>query len=144
MTMPVAEITQLPGQSSRLFDNEAVTYERGLSEITTASLISPEDALLIRVSPALPDHILLGSLGDGRLRVQSPITVKLIKEDQHVIAEATELDEFGFGTNLSEALRDLQGAIVELYFTLEAEQDRLGPDLQRIRATLQHKLLRRS
>jgi len=142
--MQVIEITQLPGQSSRSFDNEAVTSERRFLEIPIASLISPEDALLIRVSPVLPDHILLGSLRDGRLRVQSPITVKLTKEDQHVIAEATELDEFGFGTNLSEALRDLQRAIVELYFTLEAEQDRLGPDLQKIRATLQRKLLRRS
>lgn len=141
--MQVTEITQLPGQSSRSFDNEAVTYERRFLEIPIASLISPEDALLIRVSPVLPDHILLGSLRDGRLRVQSPITVKLTKEDQHVIAEATELNEFGFGTNLSEALRDLQRAIVELYFTLEAEQDRLGPDLQKIQATLQHKLLRR-
>ncbi len=141
--MQVVEITQLPGQSSGSFDNEAVTYERRFLKIPIASLISPEDALLIRVSPVLPDHILLGSLRDGRLRVQSPITVKLTKEDQRVIAEATELDEFGFGTNLSEALRDLQRAIVELYFTLETEQDRLGPDLQKIWATLQHKLLRR-
>lgn len=141
--MQVIEITQLPGQSSRSFDNEAVASERRFLEIPIASLISPEDALLIRVSPVLPDHILLGSLRDGRLRVQSPITVKLTKEDQHVIAEATELDEFGFGTNLSEALLDLQRAIIELYFTLETEQDRLGPDLQRIWVTLQDKLLRR-
>ncbi len=141
--MQVIEITQLPGQSSRSFDNEAVTSERRFLEIPIASLISLEDALLVRVSPVLPDHILLGSLRDGRLRVQSPITVKLTKEDQHVIAEATELNEFGFGTNLSEALRDLQRAIIELYFTLEAEQDRLGPVLQKIRATLQRKLLRR-
>ncbi len=142
--MQVIEITQPLGQASRSFDNEAVTYERRFLEIPIAPLVSHEGALLSRVSPVLPEHILLGSLRDGRLRVQSPITVKLIKEDQHIIAEAIELDEFGFGTNLSEALRDLQRAIVELYFTLEAEQDRLGPALQKIRATLQHKLLRRS
>lgn len=141
--MQVIEITQPLGQPSKSIDNEAVTYERRFLEIPIASLISPEDALLIRVSPVLPGHILLGSLRDGRLRVQSPITVKLTKEDQHVIAEATELNEFGFGTNLSEALRDLQRAIIELYFTLETEQDRLGPDLQRIWVTLQDKLLRR-
>lgn|GEM_PF-2031460 len=141
--MQVIEITQLPGQSSRSFDNEAVTSERRFLEIPIASLISLEDALLVRVSPVLPDHILLGSLRDGRLRVQAPITVKLTKEDQRVIAEATELNEFGFGTNLSEALRDLQRSIVELYFTLEAEQDWLGPDLQRVWATLQTKLSRR-
>jgi hypothetical protein len=77
------------------------------------------------------------------LRVQSPITVTFTKEDQHVIAEATELDEVGFGANLSEALRDLQRAIVELYLTLEEGKDRLSPDLQRVWTTLQHKLLRR-
>jgi hypothetical protein len=75
--------------------------------------------------------------------VQSPITVKITKENQHVIAEAAELDEFGFGANLSEALRDLQRAIVELYLTLEEGKDRLSPDLQRVRATLQTKLSRR-
>lgn len=89
----------------------------------------------------LPNHILLETLRHRRLRVQSPMTVKITKENQHVIAEATELDEFGFGANLSEALRDLQRAIVKLYFTLEAERDRLGPDLQRVWATLQIKLL---
>lgn len=94
------------------------------------------------MEPVVPHRILLGSLRDGRLRVQSPITVTFTKEDQHVIAEATELDEVGFGANLSEALRDLQRAIVELYLTLEKEQDRLGPDLQKVWATLQHKLLR--
>ncbi|MDE2059838.1 MAG: hypothetical protein KGL31_04955 [candidate division NC10 bacterium] len=92
----------------------------------------------------LPDHIFLGTLRDGRLRVQSPITVKITKENQHVIAEATELDEFGFGVNLSEALRDLQRAIVELYLTLEEGKDRLSPDLQRVWATLQLQLSHQS
>lgn len=141
--MQVIEITQLPGQSSRSFDNEAVTYERRSLEIQIASPILPEDVLRIGGRPVLPGHILLGTLRDGRLRVQSPITVKLTREDQHIIAEAAELDEFGFGTNLSEALRDLQRAIVELYLTLEEGKDRLSPDLQRVWATLQTKLLRR-
>ncbi len=64
-------------------------------------------------------------------------------EDKNVIAQAEELDEFGFGKNLSEALSDLQGAIVELYFTLEQEEDRLGPDLRRVWAILQEKITRR-
>lgn len=90
-----------------------------------------------------PNQVFLSSLCDGRLRVQFPIAVKFTKEDQHIIAEAVELDEFAFGTNLSEALRALQRAIVELYFTLEEGKDRLGPDIQRVWTTLQHKLLRR-
>lgn len=105
--------------------------------------VPPEDVLRIGGSPVLPDHIFLGTLRDGRLRVQSPITVKIAKENQHVIAEATELDEFGFGANLSEALRNLQRAIAELYLTLEEGKDRLGPDLQRVWTALQAKVLHR-
>lgn len=140
--MQVIEI-KLPAQSSRSFDNEAVICERKTLENQIASSIPPEDVLRSGVSSVLPDYVLLGTLRDGRLRVQSPITVKIAEENQHVIAEATELDEFGFGTNLSEALRDLQRAIVELYLTLEEGKDRLSPDLQRVWATLQAKLLRR-
>ena len=69
--------------------------------------------------------------------------VKCTKEDQHVITEAVEFNEFGFGKNFSEALSDLQRAIAELYFTLEQKQDRLGPDLQHVWANLQQKILRR-
>ena len=86
-------------------------------------------------------QVLLGSLRDGRLRVYSPIRVKFSHERQHVIAEAVELNEFGFGRNVSEAITDLQHAIVELYFTLEKEQGRLGGDLQNVWSKLQ-KLIR--
>lgn len=139
--MQVVEIKQLPGQPSWPVDNEAEAYERKFLALPIT--ISPGLALHIGVTPVLPDYILLGSLADGRLRVQSPITVKFTKENQHIIAEAVELDEFGFGANLSDALRDLQRAIVELYFTLEEGKARLGPDLQRVWTTLRHKLRRR-
>lgn len=77
---------------------------------------------------------------DGRLYVRSPIKVELSQEKQHTVAEAVEFDEFGFGENISEALIDLQHAIVELYFTMEKEQARLGSDLQKVWTKLQEKL----
>ena len=141
--MQIAEIKQLPEQLSTPIDNEAVAYERRFLDIPLASLIPAELALAINVSPVLPQQTLLGSLRDGRLRVQDPIRVKLAREDQHIIAEAVELNEFGCGANLSEALHDLQRAIVELYFTLEQDQHRLGPDLQQVWAALQRTILRR-
>lgn len=139
--MWVVEIPKLPEEPFTPTRNEKVAYEPKLLTIPLASLILAERTSI--VSTELPNEILLGTLWDGRLRVQSPITVKITKENQHVIAEAAELDEFGFGANLSEALRDLQRAIVELYLTLEEGKDRLSPDLQRVRATLQTKLSRR-
>ena len=77
---------------------------------------------------------------DGRLRVVKPIEVVRTAEDGKCVVEARELNEFGFGDNFSEALADLQAAIAELYFTLEAEQDRLGPDLAAVWATLSEKV----
>ncbi|MBI4233895.1 MAG: hypothetical protein HY686_05580 [Chloroflexi bacterium] len=91
----------------------------------------------------LPRQVLLGALRDGRLRVRSCITIILATEGQHVIAEAAEFNEFGFGDNLSEALIDLQRAIAELFFALEREQYRLGPDLKNVWASLQEKIIKR-
>jgi hypothetical protein len=86
------------------------------------------------------DRFALGSLRDGRLRVVEPVEVVRTTEEGKCVVEAPELNEFGFGDNLSEAITDLQAAIAELYFTLEAEQDRLGPDLAMVWATLSRKV----
>ena len=92
--------------------------------------------------PASPKEFMLGALRDVRLRVVEPIAVKWTTEDGQCVLEAVEVNEFGFGANFSEAIADLQEAIAELRFTLEAEQERLGPDLQAIRATLARKIRR--
>jgi hypothetical protein len=91
----------------------------------------------------LPTQVFLGALRDGRLRVCSPIAVNVMREDHHVIVESREFNEFGFGNTLSEALTDLQRTIAELYLISEKEQDRLGPDLQRVWHRLQQKIQRR-
>lgn len=103
----------------------------------------PDDSWLSPLVDHLPSHIKLGALRDGRLRVISPISVNLSTEGQHVIAEAVELNEFGFGENPSEAIMDLQHTIAELYFSLEEERDRLGTDLQQVLDRLQQKICKR-
>ena len=79
--------------------------------------------------PPQPEGFTLASLRDGRLRVVEPIRVAQMVEEGRYVIEASELNEFGFGDNFSEAIQDLQEAIAELYLTLEAEQGQLGPDL---------------
>ena len=96
-----------------------------------------EDA---EIHPLTPSRFLLGRLRDGRLRVAEPIEVVRTTEEGKCVVEAPELNEFGFGDNPSEAIADLQAAIAELYFTLDAEQGRLGPDLAAVRVTLSRKL----
>ena len=87
-----------------------------------------------------PARLTLDSLRDGRLRVVEPIEVIPMVEGGKHVAEAPEIDEFGFGDDLAGAVADLQAAIAELYFTLEAEQRRLGPDLAAVWDTLSRKV----
>ena len=99
-----------------------------------------EGLVLAEPIPQPAEPFKLGSLRDGRLRVVEPIEVSPMLEGGKHVLEAQELNEFGFGDNLSEALADLQAAIAELYLTLEVEQDRLGPDLSSVWAELSQKV----
>ena len=122
-------------------DNDAGAHDILFQEIVPG--IVPIEYVGEDLALAIPGEALLGSLRDGRLRVHSPIKVKFTKEGEHIIAEAVELDEFGFGENTSEALIDLQRVIAELYLTLEKEQNRLGKDLQGVWTILQEKIHKR-
>ena len=83
------------------------------------------------MAPVLPSTMLLGSLRDPRLRLIIPLTLTFERENHDIVAYCEELDEFGFGTHLTEAIEDLQATIAELYFTFKEEHDRLGSNLQR-------------
>ena len=97
--------------------------------VVEASSSPGEIGPLVGEARLTPEGFTLGSLRDGRLRVVEPIEVTQMMEGEKYVVEALNLNEFGFGDNPSEAIADLQAAIAELYFTLEAEQHRLGPDL---------------
>jgi hypothetical protein len=88
----------------------------------------------------VPERFLLGSLGRAAIRGQAPFEIVVRADDGSVVLEAVEINEFGYGANLCEAIADLQATIVELFETLEREVERLGPDLQRVRLTLQEKV----
>lgn len=104
----------------------------------------PEEQILEAVELAAsgwpPAELLLGALRNRRLRVRSAISVTMTTENDDYIAEAKEVSEFGFGKNPSDALVDLQLAIAELYFSLERDFERLGPDLLSVWDTLQLKV----
>ncbi len=91
---------------------------------------------------AMPAEFALDRLEDDRLSVVEPIAVKRMTEAGQFVLEAPEINEFGYGDTLPEALADLQAAIAELYFTLDADKERLGSDLQAVHATLVRKLRR--
>jgi hypothetical protein len=115
-------------------EEEAAAYRRHIVELAIAPVI---------VGGPFPAELWLGALRDGRLRVVQPFRVRISSEGPQVIAEAPEVDEFGFGSNPSEALTDLQRALASLYLSLDEEQQRLGPDLARVWQTLREKISRR-
>ena len=82
----------------------------------------------------------LGSLSDGRFRVVHPFDVGFLLDGDSLVAEAAEINEFGFGSTYSEAVRDLQATIVELYLTLRDDQANLGPDIQQVWDILNNKV----
>lgn len=88
----------------------------------------------------LPAQMQLGSLRRLSWRLRAPFAVSIRKEGASILAEATEVSEFGFGANLTDALADLQATIVELYETLERDRERLGPDLLHVWSVLQEKI----
>src|SRR2546422_3761164 len=82
------------------------------------------------------DRILFGNIRDPRLRVREPIPVHMREEGGNKLAVWDEVNEFGQGRSTSEALDDLAHTIAELYHSLDADQSRLGPDLQAVWKTL--------
>ena len=129
--MKTADYQELPieefGQSSVPIDEEVRVISGELMYLSLE---------VVTTDTVAPAEILIGYLRDGRLQVVEPILVKFCHEGASFIAEATDLNEFGFGSNQSEAIADLQHAIAELYFSLRDDQHRLGPDLQEVWETV--------
>lgn len=112
-------------------------------EARGATTSVPPTISVVTAGPSLfSGDVLLGSLGDARLRVVTPLTVRFSRDQDHVVAEAPELDELGFGADAVAARLDLQRAIVELYFALERDEARLGADLRRVWGVLRSAISR--
>lgn len=138
----------LTGEGLHLFTKPAVVEIGRGTAARRASVALPKEVTWLigpegDLATALPATVRLGFLRDGRLRVRAAIEVAILKEEGQIIAAAEELNEFGSGDNLAEAIIDLQHAIAELYFSLEEDKDRLGPGLQKVWEVLQGKIEKR-
>jgi len=94
-------------------------------------------AVVAEPPSATPPTLLLGNLNHPILRLRQPLALSVEREDHWIVATYPELDEFGYGGHLTEAVEDFRQSLIELYLTLKAEQDRLGPDLQKVWQRLQ-------
>lgn len=84
-----------------------------------------------------PTDILLGTLNHYTFRVVEAIPVHLEQREEGMVAVWREIDEFGVGKSTSSACEDLGHTLAELYQALDADRDRLGPDLARVWGVLQ-------
>jgi hypothetical protein len=75
---------------------------------------------------------ILQDLRDVRLRLVAPLFVVIEEQDDVVVASNADLDVFGYGDTEAEALQDLREIIVEAYFDLKTNRDKLGAHLQTI------------
>lgn len=117
--------------------------DEGRSEEEPLKVLLPFPLLtdqIVAVGPTLPKTMLLGALRDPRLRLIAPLPITFERENDKIVAYCEELEEFGFGTHLTEAIADLQATIAELYFTLKKENNRLGSDLTRTWDSLRQKI----
>lgn len=98
--------------------------------------------LALEESRAPAERLTIASLRDGRLRVVEAIDIDVERADGTVTASIQEIDEYGQGASLAEAVEDLQRSLAELFLTLDEDRDALGPDLQRALAWLRQRIVR--
>ena len=134
------DLERFSGPAAAEQDGEVVVEQESFLEIQGIT-VPHEDMPAFYLASQSELH--LGFLRDGRLRLREPINVAMTEEDGQIVAEAEELNEFGYGQNQTEAITDLQHTIAELYFTLEGDQDRLGIALKAVWETLQAKIEKR-
>ena len=72
---------------------------------------------------------LTGALPSGGLELVQPIAFEVEILEGQVIASVPDLDEYAVGETEEEAVEHLRRLIVDLYWHLAGDQDRLGPDL---------------
>ena len=84
-----------------------------------------------------PPRVLFAGLRDPRLRMVRAIPLEVTREESTVVVCWSEINEFGTGETLSSALDDFASGLSELYQRLFAPDVNLGPDLRKVRETVE-------
>ena len=71
--------------------------------------------------------VYIQNVGDTRLFLQRDIPISIEYNDNVVTAISYDLEEFGFGNDEFEALKDIRESIVSLFYLFKEEEDNLGP-----------------
>jgi hypothetical protein len=89
--------------------------------------VPPTDTLGTISGAALqwPIDMHFGGTIDRRLHFKRPLPVKVYKQDGTYVVRCEEIDQFGYGPDMSEALDDFGSTVSEMYFYL-ADQFKEG------------------
>ena len=96
-------------------------------EVETAQLIVPIQS----------EAVLFGAISDPMIKVKSPIPLRISREGDTVAVFSPDLEEFGYGQTLSDALDDFAKTVRELYLSLTPRPERLSDYLQGVLEKLQ-------
>jgi hypothetical protein len=107
-----------------------------LRHIATHGRIHQIDFRMEKPAVLVPSKILFGAIQDRRLCLKKPIPVELSESLGVITAHCGDLDEFGQGSVVSEALEDFGKTICEMFFALQDREHQLSLDL----ITLQKRL----
>ena len=83
-----------------------------------------------------PSRVLFAALRDPGLRMVHAIPLDVSVEETTVVVCWSEINEFGTGDTLSEAIDDFASAVRELYLRLFAPDANLGADLRKVKESL--------
>lgn len=84
---------------------------------------------------ARPRALNFGALNDPVYRLRKPVPLEVSVEESHVVVAWSQIDEFGVGETLSDAIFDFARSLRELNRGLRKSQE-LGPDLVNVRDIL--------
>lgn len=100
--------------------------------------VGPMPTLIFPNSPGRPARVLMGVVGDSRLQLQKPVPVDVSTDAGSVIAYFGEVEEFGYGPNLSAAMDDLSKALAQLFLSLVEREADLGQPMADALERLRH------
>ena len=75
---------------------------------------------------------MLYNLPEMNIKVTTLPPVMVWRTSQGYVVWCDELNEFGYGDSVEECIDDLHQSLVELYWILKEEQDRLSPELSKV------------
>jgi len=122
-------LDQPTGWSRMPFGVEANIYSMMLQLSADLKQLSEEVRLLKEelLSRPLVSSVLLNDLSDARLEIAKSISIIVEETDEECLARWPEVNAFGIGSTISEAICNLKENILDLYFDISSrEKETLG------------------